>query len=442
MTEAAELHDRTRAFMAFYERQAYLVYNLALRVAVTEPAARAAAERAFLALARRADAELQVAPVTVEAALAGAAARPEPGDAGDAEALRLLRATAALEPRQRAALALHDLCGLEAPAIGTALGAGEAAAEELLAAAGAAFAAALGATVEEAAAARGGWLWAPPPQELWERVYPALHEQAEREVRGQTQGPAPAVTSASASGTLRRVIRRGPVVLGLLVAASVGALYGTGTGLGDVGDRIGLGTSERGDAAPGSWASPAPAEQLPAPTPRDPAAPVSAPADDEAGEPRAATARRAKPLSPAELDELRKRELRDLRRLQQRQGDKSLPASERAEAAADVRAIQRVARQRLAAAERRERALRAELRRERARRARSEARERAQAQDRARERARRRAAARDEDKDTAPPADPPETTPKPAPPKEQTPPEQEGGCLYNPDDGTYVCPEG
>src|SRR4051794_32695957 len=120
-----ELQDRIDALTALYERQAYLVYNVALVVCVAEDAALRAAERAF----RDADEDALVRRV-VHCALEEAPDRP---------ALPLkppaLATVAQLGKVHRAALALGSLAELDEAGVAAVMGTRESAAHDLLASA-------------------------------------------------------------------------------------------------------------------------------------------------------------------------------------------------------------------------------------------------------------------------------------------------------------------
>src|SRR3954454_19307054 len=117
---ATVLQQRTRSFADLYERQAYLVYNLALRICCEPGAAARAAERAFLSPAP----EHELPRTVVAIAVAEAPARPR-ADGAAAQGL------VALPAPQRAALALAGLADLDAAGVAAAMGIGEDAAAEL-----------------------------------------------------------------------------------------------------------------------------------------------------------------------------------------------------------------------------------------------------------------------------------------------------------------------
>lgn len=408
MSTTAILHERTRELTSRYERHAYLVYNLALRITCAEAPAALAAERAFLTAA---DDEALIG-AAARAALEEAPGRPPCDGAGDEQATALLRATAALPPVQRAALALTDLAEADAGEVASALALAPGIVEGILDRARAD-----GPSDEE----RAGWLWAHPPDELWEHTYHRFHEETERDLSRPT-----VVMAAEPARAPRRRRRRWPLMLALLVAAGAGALYGTGVGLGGGGG--GSASHPRGDQAAAASAPAAAAPAPPPPTGDQATTPVVAP-NPKAGAP----VKPAKPLTPKELDALRMRELAQVKRYAERQADDSLSARQRQAAAREVAHFQRIAQKRLEAAARREAKLRSELARERAA--------------RRREAAARRAAEREADAKAETHKPPPQPTPKPAaksapPPAQTTPQGDDASCLYNADDGTYICPDG
>src|SRR5215213_9669314 len=140
---------RTRHVTALYERHAYLVYNLALRITAERAGAQRAAGRAFLALAAEAHPDAEVVGVTVRVALAEAPDRPTPESSGDEEADRLLRAAGEVAGAQRAALAVAGLCGLDEHGVAGVMELDAAGAATLLEASLAAFAARLGTSAED-----------------------------------------------------------------------------------------------------------------------------------------------------------------------------------------------------------------------------------------------------------------------------------------------------
>lgn len=409
----ASVQQRTGHQTAAYERHAYLVYNLALRVTCDRSAAAQAAERAFVTVLDRPDPDAEVIAVAVRTALEAAPQQPKLDGAGDPASAHLLRATAVLPPVQRAALALEGLAGLDDSGVAGALGLGPEAGSSVMRAARAALAMRLGAPPEDAANAYGEWLWAPPPDELWRSVWAQLHG-ASRVLAPERRRSAKPRLSARRAARARR-----PLVVLVLLAAAAGGGY-TAFGGGQAAERPAGST-----AAP---AAPAPSEpaDVPSADPADPEASVEdiGPNPDAGG-----PVRKGKPLSPEELDELRTGELKALSRYEKQQADPGLSARERAEARGEIERIKRLAERRIAVAERRERAARAELVRERAARQREAA---------ARARAEQRAAAREEQRRQERPARRSDRTQQaPATPP---PGEEETGCLFNEADGSYVCP--
>ncbi|HEX8084736.1 MAG TPA: hypothetical protein VF529_10640 [Solirubrobacteraceae bacterium] len=432
------LPDRGRLATSLYERHAYLVYNLALRIAGERAAASRAAERTFAEIVDRRDPDAEIVGLAVSVALEEAPERPRAERDGDPEDARLLLATGGMPAVQRAALALAQLCGLDARGVGGALRLAPEGAAALIEAAQAALATRLGAPAEAAADRYASWSWATPPEELWPAVWSRLHAAEGSSSRpsggtlraqGGAGGDDAKPPSSPARGRARRglrVPRRRTLFLLVLVAAAGGA-YAAGL--------PGRGGSTSESGAPGAApqaAQPGAAQPAPAADPSDPNA---SPADIGPNPAAGGDEPKATPLSPEELDKLRAKELEALSRYRKQESDTSLPAPRRADARRQIARIERIARRRIAAAERRERALRRELARERAARARERAASRrAAARERMKDR-RRAQRAVDEGEQQRPPAKQPAPA---AGPKE----DEESECLFNPDDGSYICPVG
>src|SRR5258705_9302282 len=108
----AALQEATRDFAGIYERNAYLVYNLALRITCERAIAMAATERAFLEHVGQSEDAAALARAVVSHALADTRPRPRPSGAGGVEEEAMLAGTArALDVRERALLALTALTG-------------------------------------------------------------------------------------------------------------------------------------------------------------------------------------------------------------------------------------------------------------------------------------------------------------------------------------------
>ncbi|HEV2813183.1 MAG TPA: hypothetical protein VGW10_08035, partial [Solirubrobacteraceae bacterium] len=172
----ALVHERTRRATSVYERHAYLVYNLALRVTCSCQAADRATERTFLTRVTRPDPDADVGATAVRGAREEAPERPPAEDAGDPDEARLLRATAALPAAQRAALALTGLCGVDERGVAATLDLGQDGAATLVEASRGALGARLGVTAQAADEAYAMWAWASPPEALWQSLWPQLHE--------------------------------------------------------------------------------------------------------------------------------------------------------------------------------------------------------------------------------------------------------------------------
>jgi hypothetical protein len=418
---SADLHQRIRAFTAFYEQHAYLAYNLALRVTCeVEPAMRAV-QAAFLS--QLDDRPKGLVAATVEAALYEASAHPEPAGAGDREAEALMGAIVGLPAPERAALALADLAHAGPAGIGAALGLGDNRAGKLLHRAREGFGARLGLPRPEADAASRDWMWAPPPNAIWEELYPGFHRSAERQARRgraantltlgsdltgeQVAAPAARRRQLHVPRPLRRGWRRAlrrwtvvvPAVLILGLAGTAAARLLNGTGA----------TRHATESQPGSAAG----------------APGSVQTSHSAGPGAVGPATPHKVLTPAELDRLRLRELQQLNAYTKRQADKRLSPVERKSAAQGIANLQRAADERLQAELKREAALREQL-------------------------------ARAHAKANAPPPPPPSNSSKPTrrpqrpsstqqttTPSNSQPSQQQvkKTCLFDQDTGQYVCPQ-
>lgn len=200
------LQQGTREFAGVYERNAYLVYNLALRITTDRSAAIEAACSAFLGSLSSGDADAELPAITVRRALPLAREKPDAEAAGDEDAQAMLRAGATLAAPQRAALALIGLSGADTARVAGVLETSEEAAASVTERAWEAFASALHTPVNAAQAAYRAWLWAEPPIELWERLYPSFYAELERRVSAGADD-ADAVT-ISAIATVASAARR------------------------------------------------------------------------------------------------------------------------------------------------------------------------------------------------------------------------------------------
>jgi hypothetical protein len=423
VSDQGVLQERVRAFTAFYEQHAYLAYNLALRITCAGDAAGRAVQRGFLRQVEDRPAGLVAA--VAEAALQEAPAAPEAAAAGDSEAQALLSAISRLAPAERAALALADLAHAGADGIGEALGLPGEQAGKLLERSREAFATALGLSRTQADEAARNWMWAAPPGEVWETLYPRFHQTVERQLRrGSSEHTlvlkpegqaAPAKASRAAKRQLKRASRKprrrwsrrprwGIVVPAVAVLAALAA----GATLQLTGSKAAGGSQTASDQA-GVTPSSDPAPSGPA-TGADPAVTSH------------------QPLTAAMLDKLRLRELRQLRIYGRQQADTSLPARQRRAATQRIAALERAAQQRILAQQKRDAALRDR-----------QARQRAQTQ--------------------APPPPPTSSAPRrptPTAPRPQTPQNQsttpagppqnrhqaDQTCLMDESTGQYICPQG
>jgi hypothetical protein len=410
---------RLEQLTALYERCAYLVYNVAARVAVDPGASQTAARRAVLA---------QVAD-TEEERLAADVARLgiEEAVAVDPRALGepVLSANARLSPPERAVLALWLLAEASDELAGSALGLDTPAVEELRGRALQNLATLLRVDAAQAEASYRELPWAEPPPELWQALYPELHGAVSQNTRAveaqQVRDSAPKRSRRQRAGGLLRPLRRLPgwmAILVLLLAAGGVAMAARG------GDDSSGGSDDSSSAydygSSGSdFASDASGDTL-----------GDSGSTDEGGGYDA--------LTPEELDKLRKDELEDLKRYSKEQADKRLSPSARRNAGRRAGDLVKLARRRERAAAKRELALRRQLVRERAARIRE-----------------RRQAARERDSNHGQdqPGDP-QPQPQPQPddqrPDDQQPddpPADDGSdgtsaeCLYDEQSGNYICPE-
>ena len=290
---SALLQQGTREYTKLYERHAYRVYNLALRITCARESALKACEDAFMTQVPATEVEGDLLGQTARFAIREADAGAETGGAGGAEAEALLRATARLPATERAALALSQLVGAGSEETAAVLGLTPEAADGVLVHAYESLAAALSVSPDDARAAYEGWLVAEPPAELWERVYPRFYMQLEKDLRGSVRvSPGAAVAAKMSARRVRlrgRLPRRLPrlrtaLVVAALGLAGLGALQYTGAGGGGDSDFAALAEGE----IPGV----------------DEASTEDVARSD--GDPY-------DPLTPKELDKLRLEELRDLR---------------------------------------------------------------------------------------------------------------------------------
>jgi hypothetical protein len=205
----ATLQQGTRQFSALYESNAYLVYNLTLRVACDRAVAIESARAAFLSALGTPAREEDLVEMAVGQALAVAPDRPTtPNGAGDAEAEAMLAATATLPPPARAALALTGLTDASAGEVAATMNVTEEVADGLLSRAFEALARELGKEPEEAESDYRSWLLVEPPIELWETLYPDFYRALERRLREGRNGTAVPVDGDRTSRRARRGARR------------------------------------------------------------------------------------------------------------------------------------------------------------------------------------------------------------------------------------------
>ncbi|HEX2015805.1 MAG TPA: hypothetical protein VGN69_03845 [Solirubrobacteraceae bacterium] len=212
LDRSAALQQRSKQFSAAYEAHAYVVYNLALRICCDEAQALECAQQAFLSRVAADDLGEGLDVAAVAAALAVAAENPAPSGAGDAEAQQMLAATARLSPPQRAALAVLGLTEASVESLASMLSLAPDAAARLHERALSELGAILGGGVDVATVYRA-WLWAAPPDRLWESVFPLFYVAADELIRGaepsrNVDTPTEALKAPSATRKQRRAAKR------------------------------------------------------------------------------------------------------------------------------------------------------------------------------------------------------------------------------------------
>jgi hypothetical protein len=411
MTDATNTPaQRLEQLTSLYERQAYVAWNVALRTALAEDPAADAARRAFLAQVSAPD----EARVPFDAArLAAEGATPvDPRGVEDT----VLAATARLAPAQRAMLALTALADASGAQVASTLGIDVAAEQELRSRAYEQLGALLGVSAGDVRAAYEDLTWAEPPQELWAALYPELHGSVTRHARTVARVEAKPTPARRRGFPTRRGVPRVALVA-VAVLAVAGVAWAT------------TGRDGSGDDGPGGYT----------PSAGEYGESGGSSFSPDTGTVDAGTTD-APDLTPEELDRLRQEEVEDLKRFVRRKENKKLPRRERRQAARKVSGLVKLAQARQRAAEQRELAIRRQLARER--------------EQRIRERARReQAETRDSD---PPPRDRDEPARRDQPARHDPPPsdeparrdddEEDGDearaeCLYDPDSGTYICPE-
>jgi hypothetical protein len=442
----ASARRRAEPLVKLYEREAYRIYNLALRITCDREAAARATETAFLrhVAARGVEAEGDGASLVEQTVGAARALAPRSkGATGLGKEDALLEAASSLGPPERAAIALISVGTSSAKGIAAAMGTTEQVAESLVKEAKRSFGSQIGVAGTRIGPKLRDWTWAEPPEEIWESVYPQAQRVLVERERAGTEAPStsntgeasgkptakrkpgpkgkakarrrPPARAARDSALLSRLLRDAPrlpsrighrlsgrvgiwafrisVLVIILTPAAVIALASTG---GKSGSTLAL-------SAPGPSGSA-----------------VAGSADTSQG------GSTYNALTPKELDQLRLRELDQLREYSQQQADQSLSASQRSDAADKAQQLLALARQRLAAVEQREQQVAAK--------------EQQQSQAKP--------------APAATPAPQPAPAPAPAAPtgkkkkkhkKKQAATQPSGNsldnCLFNPDTGTYICPE-
>jgi hypothetical protein len=442
----ASARKRAERLVKLYEREAYRIYNLALRITCNRAAAARATETAFLRYVAQTggDEESKGASLIEQTVGAARALAPRAKVVERGGENPLLEAAGTLAPAERAAIALISVGTSSVKGIAAAMGTTEEVAEPLIKGAKSSFASEIDVPGNRLGPKLRDWIWAEPPEEIWESVYPqAQRLLVEREKAG-TDEPA-AATNGKAKGKPaakahratkgKAKARRRPRARAARDSALVSRLLRDAPRLPS---RIG----HRFSARVGIWAfrisvliiilTPAAVIAL-ASTGGKSGSTLALSAPGQAGSAIAGSADTSQggstynALTPKELDQLRLRELDQLREYSQQQADQSLSASQRSDAAQKAQQLLALARQRLASVEQRE----------------------------------QQVAAKEQQQSQAKPPPAPAATPTPAPapaPTTTTPPKKKkkhkkkpaatqpsgnslDNCLFNPDTGTYICPE-
>jgi hypothetical protein len=197
----AALQQRTRAFALLYEQQAYRVYNLALRITCERDTAVQSTERAFLGQVDHPEDEQHLIAAVVGASLAAARTRPDPHGAGDEDSEAMLAATASLAGLERAALALAVLAEADTAQAAQIMGTSADTVERLRERGHERLGAALGLTPEQAKDSNEAWLWAAPPEDLWEDLFRAFHSALDRKLGGKSGASASRSVASSRPAT-------------------------------------------------------------------------------------------------------------------------------------------------------------------------------------------------------------------------------------------------
>ena len=207
-TPAARLEELT----SLYERQAYLVWNVALRTALAQEPARAAARRAFLGQVRAPD-ESRAAQDSARLAVQDAAAVDSRGIEDP-----VLAATARLAPVQRAVLALTVLADVSSSQVAATLGIEPRVEQQLRDRAYEQLGTLLGQSDAEARSSYADLAWVEPPEALWAGLYPELHAAVTQQARAAAQEDAPPARPDGRVrlGVLRRLPRVALVGIALL----------------------------------------------------------------------------------------------------------------------------------------------------------------------------------------------------------------------------------
>ena len=399
--DSAAAQAQLQELTSLYERNVYVVYNVAARTTLDPDAAARAARRAFLGQVQA----IQEGRLPGDAARAAVIEAAEVGEAPDRQPVE--QSLAGLNPLERAALALTAFGELTAGELPIALGVDARTATSLLSRCKAQLASD-GVSDEYFKAA-----WIEPPEELWGEVYAELRDALSRPVDDQ-----PTVVQPPPVPRRRWRSRRAVLAVALLAALTGGAAAWQGSS----GSGGGAEQETFGDA----FAD----ESLDSTADADYGSPSSG------GSAYSPGGEDYEELSPSELDKLRKEEIADLKRYSRRKTDKSLPRRERRRAARQADYLVDLARRRLRMAERREANLRRQLARERAARAREEARER----DRSRSTPSTGSPSRPEPQPVErEPERPAQEDPPPSEEPAQEDPQAE--CLYDEQSGSYICPE-
>lgn len=219
---SAALQRRSREFTTLYEGNAYVAYNLALRVTCDPTLAEEVVENGFLDAAAAEDAESRLVFALLRESLARAPRRPQASGAGEPEAAQLLSGMASLAPSERAAIAATHLDPHGVEHLSAALGLPKEEALQLLERGEAHLISILGISSGELRERLNQWPWADPPSELWARLYASHYTRLRDGLADGGNGGHPTRPLTAANGGSKRSGRRRRLGVGGPKPASTG----------------------------------------------------------------------------------------------------------------------------------------------------------------------------------------------------------------------------